>query len=87
MPSCAAQEDGWAVAGALDWLRPGPRVRAALRGALDLALPPQAFDEGGGPVTSPGLTAEAWGRIVFIGDPVCDACGQPVLLIMNAPNS
>ncbi len=75
------------MAGALDWLRPGPRVRAALRGALDLALPPQAFDEGGGPVTSPGLTAEAWGRIVFIGDPVCDACGQPVLLIMNAPNS
>lgn len=52
-------------------------MRAALRGALDLALPPQAFDEGGGPVTSPGLTAEAWGRIVFIGDPVCDACGAP----------
>lgn len=64
---------------ALAWLKPGPRVRAALRGALDIALPPQALDEGAGAerVMSPGLNAAAWSRIAFIADPVCDACGAP----------
>lgn len=77
------------MAQALRLLKPGPRVLAALRGALDRALPPRALDEdaGAGAVLSPELTAEAWDRIAFIADPVCDGCGQPVLLIMNAPNS
>ncbi|MGA0601824.1 ComF family protein [Caulobacter sp. KR2-114] len=59
--------------------RPGPRVGAALRGLLDIALPPRALDEGTElrPVTSPGLSAAAWSRITFIADPVCDACGAP----------
>jgi len=60
-------------------LKPGPRVRAALRAALDLALPPQALDEtsGGQAVQSPGMTAEHWGRITFISAPFCDGCGAP----------
>lgn len=45
------------------------------RRALDLILPPTGLD--GGPVLSPGLSAEAWGRIAFIDDPVCDGCGSP----------
>lgn len=45
------------------------------RRALDLILPPTALD--GGPAISPGLSAEAWGKIAFIEDPVCDGCGSP----------
>jgi len=52
-----------------------PGVIAAGRRALDLILPPIALD--GGPALSPGLTAEAWSRIAFIDDPVCDGCGSP----------
>jgi len=52
-----------------------PGLIAAGRRALDLILPPMALD--GGPALSPGLTAEAWSRIVFIDDPVCDGCGSP----------
>ena len=64
---------------ALDRLRPGPRVRSALRLALDLALPPQALDDGvgGQPVLSPGMTPEHWSRIAFISAPFCDGCGAP----------
>ena len=46
------------------------------RRALDLILPPTALD--GGPAISPGLSAEAWGKIAFIDDPVCDGCGSPL---------
>ena len=52
-----------------------PGAIAAGRRALDLILPPTALD--GGPALSPGLTAEAWSRIAFIDDPVCDGCGSP----------
>ncbi len=38
-------------------------------------LPPTALD--GGPALSPGLGADAWSRIAFIEDPVCDGCGSP----------
>ena len=55
---------------------PGPRLRGAARAALDLLLPPLAFD--GGPLPQgPGLTGEAWSRITFLEDPVCDGCGAP----------
>ena len=43
------------------------------RGALDLILPPQAFD--GGAAQGRGLSAEAWSRITFLDGPVCDGCG------------
>lgn len=58
---------------------PGPRVRAVLRQALDLALPPLALDEGASAtaVQSPGMTAELWRKIAFIEAPFCDGCGSP----------
>lgn len=52
-----------------------PGLIAAGRKALDLILPPTALD--GGPAISPGLSADAWSRIAFIDDPVCDGCGSP----------
>ncbi len=52
-----------------------PGLIAAGRRALDLILPPTALD--GGAALSPGLTADAWNRIAFIDDPVCDGCGSP----------
>ncbi|WP_369061159.1 ComF family protein [Caulobacter sp. 73W] len=55
--------------------KPGPSLISVGRGFLDLLLPPQALD--GGAVGSPGLGAEAGGRITFIADPVCDGCGAP----------
>ena len=44
--------------------------------ALDLILPPQALDGGEAP-QSAGLSVEAWSRITFLDDPVCDGCGAP----------
>lgn len=52
-----------------------PGLIAIGRRALDLVLPPTALD--GGPALSPGLTADAWSRIAFIENPVCDGCGSP----------
>ncbi|HEX6859664.1 MAG TPA: ComF family protein [Caulobacteraceae bacterium] len=52
-----------------------PGLIAAGRKALDLILPPTALD--GGSALSPGLSAEAWAKIAFIDDPVCDGCGSP----------
>ena len=46
------------------------------RGLLDLILPPRALDSGQA-VQAPGLSAEAWSRIVFVEAPVCDGCGTP----------
>ncbi|HEX3363535.1 ComF family protein [Phenylobacterium sp.] len=59
----------------LSLLKPGPRVRSALRGALDLVFPPQAID--GGAALAGGLSAAAWSRIQFLDGPVCDGCGAP----------
>ena len=39
-------------------------------------LPPRALDDGA-PALSPGLSAAAWSRIVFLDAPVCDGCGTP----------
>jgi predicted amidophosphoribosyltransferase len=58
-----------------DLLKPGPRVRALLRGTLDLVFPPQAID--GGSALAGGLSASAWSRIPFLDGPVCDGCGAP----------
>jgi len=56
-------------------LKPGPRVRALWRGALDLIFPPQAID--GGAAMAGGLSAGAWSRIQWLDGPVCDGCGVP----------
>ncbi|AYV46628.1 amidophosphoribosyltransferase [Caulobacter flavus] len=55
--------------------KPGPRLMGLGRGLLDLILPPRAFD--GEPALTPGLSAGAWSRIVFLDGPVCDGCGAP----------
>ena len=53
----------------------GPRFIALGRGLLDLVLPPRTLD--GGPALSGGLSAQAWSRVTFLDDPVCDGCGAP----------
>ena len=58
----------WKAARAL-----GPRLAGLGRGLLDLVLPPRAFD--GGPALSSGLSSEAWSKVTFLDDPVCDGCG------------
>jgi ComF family protein len=59
----------------LDALKPGARVRAALRGAADAIFPTAHFD--GGAALQPGLSASAWSEVVFVEAPVCDGCGAP----------
>ena len=44
---------------------------------MDLMLPPEAFDGSDGPPQTPGFSAAAWSRIVFLDEPVCDGCGLP----------
>ena len=51
-------------------------MKGAFVRALDLILPPQALDGGEAP-QSAGLSVEAWSRIIFLDDPVCDGCGAP----------
>jgi ComF family protein len=43
---------------------------------MDLVFPPQTLD-GGAPPQSAGLSAEAWARVQFIAEPLCDGCGAP----------
>jgi ComF family protein len=44
------------------------------RGLTDLILPPVAHDSREATAAA-GLTADAWSRVVFLEDPVCDGCG------------
>jgi hypothetical protein len=60
----------------------GSRVKRVAGDLLDLILPPMTLDSGARSFTG-GLSAETWSRITFIDGPVCDSCGQPVLLITN----
>jgi ComF family protein len=53
-----------------------PPLLGALRGLADLVLPPRSL-EGPELVQVTGLSAEAWSRIRFLEDPVCDGCGAP----------
>lgn len=41
---------------------------------VDLLLPPLAHDSPEATAAA-GLTADAWSRVVFLEDPVCDGCG------------
>lgn len=51
-------------------------MRGLVRAGLDLLFPPQALDGGPAPMSG-GLSAEAWSRITFLDNPVCDGCGAP----------
>jgi ComF family protein len=51
-----------------------PMLRSLGRGLADLILPPLTHD-GGQASGAPGLTADAWSRVVFLEAPVCDGCG------------
>lgn len=44
------------------------------RGVADLLLPPLAHDSPEA-TASAGLTPDAWSRVTFLEDPVCDGCG------------
>lgn len=44
------------------------------RGVADLILPPLAHDSPQA-AGSAGLSADAWSRVAFLEDPVCDGCG------------
>lgn len=61
------------------WKAPKPPLilRAGLRHALDLVLPPAALDGGEERPFAPGLSARAWERVVWIEEPCCDGCGVP----------
>jgi hypothetical protein len=65
-------------------LKPGPRAKAAWRGALDLLFPPQAIDGGPAPLSG-GLSPQAWSRIHFLDGPVCDGCGA--IFVAERPRS
>lgn len=49
-------------------------LRSLGRGAADLLMPPLAHDSPEA-TASAGLTPDAWARVVFLEDPVCDGCG------------
>ncbi|MBI2261426.1 MAG: ComF family protein [Caulobacterales bacterium] len=49
-------------------------LRAVGRGAVDLLMPPLAHDSPEA-TASAGLTPDAWARVIFLEDPVCDGCG------------
>jgi hypothetical protein len=57
-----------------------PRVRALAGRAIDLIFPPHALDQAARP-QSPGMSADAWSRVRFIAEPLCDGCGQPIIMI------
>jgi ComF family protein len=50
--------------------------KARMSGILDLIFPPASLEGGAQPQTT-GLGAEAWGRVRFLENPVCDGCGAP----------
>ncbi len=53
------------------------RPRGWAAAALDLVLPPEAFDGAAGSPQTSGFSASAWSRIAFLDEPVCDGCGLP----------
>lgn len=44
------------------------------RGLLDVVLPPLTHDSREAAAAA-GLTPDAWSRVIFLEDPVCDGCG------------
>ncbi|MBU1348357.1 MAG: ComF family protein [Alphaproteobacteria bacterium] len=50
------------------------RLGAIGRGLTDVILPPMSHDSREATAAA-GLSADAWSRVVFLEDPVCDGCG------------
>jgi ComF family protein len=65
-----AQDGVWGRA----WEAARPRLAGAGRALVDLILPPMAHDAPEA-MGAAGLRADAWSRVVFLEDPVCDGCG------------
>jgi ComF family protein len=57
--------------------KPGPGAGALARALIDIVFPPHTLDRTG-LAQSIGLSAEAWTRVGFIGEPACDGCGAPL---------
>jgi ComF family protein len=57
----------------------GPRMASVARSLLDVVMPPVTLDGGrdGERPGATGLSGEAWSKVVFLEDPVCDGCGAP----------
>ena len=70
----AHQDGGWRDRLEAGRVRISWGLRALGRGAADLLLPPLAHDSPEA-TASAGLTADAWARVTFLEDPVCDGCG------------
>lgn len=62
-------------AAVLEALKPGARVREAVRRVTDAVFPQHRFD--GARALETGMSPEAWAKVVFLEAPVCDGCGAP----------
>lgn len=68
------QDGGWKERWEAGRSRAVPVLRDFARGLTDLILPPLAHDSPEATAQA-GLTPDAWSRVVFLEDPVCDGCG------------
>ncbi|MBX9706615.1 MAG: ComF family protein [Caulobacteraceae bacterium] len=68
------QDGGWRDRWEAGRSRAVPVLRDFARGLTDLILPPLAHDSPEATAQA-GLTPDAWSRVVFLEDPVCDGCG------------
>ncbi|WP_309628853.1 phosphoribosyltransferase family protein [Brevundimonas sp.] len=70
----AVQDGGWGERWEDGRSRIGRVLTSFGRGLADLILPPMAHDSHEATAAA-GLTANAWSRVIFLEDPVCDGCG------------
>ena len=68
------QDGGWRERLEAGRARMSHGLGALGRGVADLLLPPLAHDSPEA-TASAGLTPDAWSRVTFLEDPVCDGCG------------
>lgn len=68
------QDGGWRERWEAGRARAVPALRDFARGLTDLILPPLAHDSPEATAQA-GLTPDAWSRVIFLEDPVCDGCG------------
>jgi ComF family protein len=70
----AVQDGDWRAHWEDGRSRIGRAFRSVGRGLADLVLPPLAHDSREATAAA-GLTTDAWSRVIFLEDPVCDGCG------------
>ena len=68
------QDGGWGERWEDGRAQFGRGLRIIGRGLADLLLPPSAHDSREATAAA-GLSVDAWSRVVFLEDPVCDGCG------------